>query len=121
MIRRPPRSTLFPYTTLFRSRVADKPLAVRRNNHPVCNRSGQLRREGNCGANPHLARRSQVEVIISGCNVIHSEIKSVSESVRDIGTTLCQCVTPRAEVDARNGAQMHIHAALSHAFAAHTR
>src|SRR5438876_7577219 len=24
MIRRPPRSTLFPYTTLFRSRVADR-------------------------------------------------------------------------------------------------
>src|SRR3712207_8934605 len=25
MIRRPPRSTLFPYTTLFRSRPADRP------------------------------------------------------------------------------------------------
>src|SRR2546422_7731997 len=25
MIRRPPRSTLFPYTTLFRSRFADRP------------------------------------------------------------------------------------------------
>src|SRR5438876_3499732 len=25
MIRRPPRSTLFPYTTLFRSRVQEKP------------------------------------------------------------------------------------------------
>src|SRR2546429_5294081 len=29
MIRRPPRSTLFPYTTLFRSRVADEQLAAR--------------------------------------------------------------------------------------------
>src|SRR3712207_7694295 len=26
MIRRPPRSTLFPYTTLFRSRVLDDPV-----------------------------------------------------------------------------------------------
>src|SRR5256885_12649180 len=26
MIRRPPRSTLFPYTTLFRSRLADDPV-----------------------------------------------------------------------------------------------
>src|SRR2546430_8604862 len=26
MIRRPPRSTLFPYTTLFRSRAAGRPL-----------------------------------------------------------------------------------------------
>src|SRR5258707_10266194 len=30
MIRRPPRSTLFPYTTLFRSRIADgAPLVAR--------------------------------------------------------------------------------------------
>src|SRR2546421_5257972 len=28
MIRRPPRSTLFPYTTLFRSRVAEKWLSA---------------------------------------------------------------------------------------------
>src|SRR5947199_6869069 len=27
MIRRPPRSTLFPYTTLFRSRISDRPVA----------------------------------------------------------------------------------------------
>src|SRR2546425_8801654 len=27
MIRRPPRSTLFPYTTLFRSRIADGTIA----------------------------------------------------------------------------------------------
>src|SRR2546430_12756402 len=30
MIRRPPRSTLFPYTTLFRSRPASLPLGRRR-------------------------------------------------------------------------------------------
>src|SRR3712207_7417164 len=30
MIRRPPRSTLFPYTTLFRSRMAGGPIAVAR-------------------------------------------------------------------------------------------
>src|SRR6266496_4814902 len=30
MIRRPPRSTLFPYTTLFRSAGADVPLRPRR-------------------------------------------------------------------------------------------
>src|SRR5256885_3875465 len=30
MIRRPPRSTLFPYTTLFRSRVGDRQVQVRR-------------------------------------------------------------------------------------------
>src|SRR5260370_6092920 len=36
MIRRPPRSTLFPYTTLFRSRrvaIVDRPEPVRRHRH----------------------------------------------------------------------------------------
>src|SRR5256885_12908803 len=31
MIRRPPRSTLFPYTTLFRSGICRETLVVRRN------------------------------------------------------------------------------------------
>src|SRR2546430_8875070 len=37
MIRRPPRSTLFPYTTLFRSRSAqsDQPVRVRRLRRPL--------------------------------------------------------------------------------------
>src|SRR6267142_2862665 len=40
MIRRPPRSTLFPYTTLFRSRAATP-----------C-RSDECRRHRGCGARP---------------------------------------------------------------------
>src|SRR3712207_7371925 len=36
MIRRPPRSTLFPYTTLFRSQVAGvRPVAGQRATHPA--------------------------------------------------------------------------------------
>src|SRR2546430_17181158 len=31
MIRRPPRSTLFPYTTLFRSHVVDEAVAAQQN------------------------------------------------------------------------------------------
>src|SRR2546421_1017818 len=51
MIRRPPRSTLFPYTTLFRSRVAD------------VDRGGERARHERAGRNPgrravsRLARR----------------------------------------------------------------
>src|SRR2546427_9037434 len=33
MVRRPPRSTLFPYTTLFRSRVPDLPTRGGRDRH----------------------------------------------------------------------------------------
>src|SRR2546422_6421825 len=39
MIRRPPRSTLFPYTTLFRSRAAE------RSRRPQRTTSGRSRRE----------------------------------------------------------------------------
>src|SRR3712207_7838879 len=45
MIRRPPRSTLFPYTTLFRSQmrrdVCQETLASRRNVEPTFARSSQ--------------------------------------------------------------------------------
>src|SRR3712207_8219939 len=50
MIRRPPRSTLFPYTTLFRSRIAsvsDYSLALRSDGTVVAwgsNTSGQVNR-----------------------------------------------------------------------------
>src|SRR5947207_7156896 len=44
MIRRPPRSTLFPYTTLFRSEMLDATLA------------GVLSKPGPRNSNPSLAR-----------------------------------------------------------------
>src|SRR5256885_11554016 len=38
MIRRPPRSTLFPYTTLFRSRIqAERVIHVPEDRRPRCN------------------------------------------------------------------------------------
>src|SRR2546430_8792351 len=39
MIRRPPRSTLFPYTTLFRSPLHDNPKARRRGGRHTLGRS----------------------------------------------------------------------------------
>src|SRR2546427_3639022 len=40
MIRRPPRSTLFPYTTLFRSRAGRLPEAALRHRDPAAQRHG---------------------------------------------------------------------------------
>src|SRR2546425_1310360 len=48
MIRRPPRSTLFPYTTLFRSRCAAHPRHGRGAVGHRCHRVG-LWRKGACG------------------------------------------------------------------------
>src|SRR3989441_10744363 len=48
MIRRPPRSTLFPYTTLFRSRHrrGSDPRRRRAGARPGARRAGGLRRDG---------------------------------------------------------------------------
>src|SRR5258706_4725914 len=45
MIRRPPRSTLFPYTTLFRSQMRSPAGRMRRNDGRRRRRAGQLRSE----------------------------------------------------------------------------
>src|SRR3712207_8362122 len=45
MIRRPPRSTLFPYTTLFRSHLS-KPLRQQRHGRPLWRRDDPARPPG---------------------------------------------------------------------------
>src|SRR5438034_7923021 len=60
MIRRPPRSTLFPYTTLFRSRVSG-PAHARRiasRHAPVCRRCGRVREAGGGGGRAARDRKS---------------------------------------------------------------
>src|SRR3989454_11942615 len=54
MIRRPPRSTLFPYTTLFRSRRenaadadADRRIHARVSGHPRSAKAGEVRSDRN--------------------------------------------------------------------------
>src|SRR2546426_1243730 len=59
MIRRPPRSTLFPYTTLFRSRDL----------RPPQNRRGAA--EGDCGYRPDLGRSEEhTSELQSPCNLV---------------------------------------------------
>src|SRR5256885_7468817 len=53
MIRRPPRSTLFPYTTLFRSRLSQRLVVLRR-------------RAGRFGGDQH---RRQLHVLLHGADV----------------------------------------------------
>src|SRR5256885_8924353 len=61
MIRRPPRSTLFPYTTLFRSKTGDL---------------GRIDRDGYV----HIAGRVKDLVISAGCNVRSEEHTSELQS-----------------------------------------
>src|SRR5260370_29307343 len=56
MIRRPPRSTLFPYTTLFRSRQRDRPLPERR---PGEGHAAHRRHRAAVRVHVQLSRREQ--------------------------------------------------------------
>src|SRR6185503_4691103 len=102
-----------------RDGVANKSFAIRRNNPAVSNRSGDLWRKGDFGANSHLPGRSQMQVAIPRREIVHGKSESVSESIRDVGTALCQAVAPRAEVDSFHWTELHVHPALSDALAAH--
>src|SRR3712207_7001006 len=62
MIRRPPRSTLFPYTTLFRSEVATLGNAFNRMTGRLQEQTGAL-----VAANAQLeSRRAFIEAVLSG-------------------------------------------------------
>src|SRR2546430_7796283 len=73
MIRRPPRSTLFPYTTLFRSRVGlrDREQTPRR--APGSRRQGlaHAARGSDQGPGVHVARRDRKSTSL---NSSHSQI-----------------------------------------------
>src|SRR5256885_7333636 len=79
MIRRPPRSTLFPYTTLFRSfRCAMKVIPTSRGTSPLLHASipteqaGIGHRRSTCARNPeHLSRSEEhTSELQSPCNLV---------------------------------------------------
>src|SRR2546427_5776715 len=62
MIRRPPRSTLFPYTTLFRSCVTSSSRCDNDGRGGGCLRPwNMLRRGGSASSSPSRSRRSSSE------------------------------------------------------------
>src|SRR2546426_8468741 len=69
MIRRPPRSTLFPYTTLFRSRQWRRGSDSRRDGAPGPSRCGAHRR---CRRSQVRPRRSEEHTseLQSPCNLV---------------------------------------------------
>src|SRR5438309_9214552 len=68
MIRRPPRSTLFPYTTLFRSRAGGR-APRRRRGHGGRHRQGVLRRH-------HRSRRPAAGPVMTRSEEHTSELQS---------------------------------------------
>src|SRR2546427_1511401 len=98
MIRRPPRSTLFPYTTLFRSHGRAERLDRAEGYYPVRRRKahGQGRHEPNCRVDRKSTR----------LNSSHSQIsyavfclKKKTHMQQKLPTCQIQTSSPRLEVE----------------------
>src|SRR5256885_6420023 len=93
MIRRPPRSTLFPYTTLFRSRGCEEP-----HRPPGLGqfRDGRLR--GACSGRGKRRARSRSEEhtseLQSPCNLV-CRLLLEKKKKNIITLTICTSTTPR--------------------------
>src|SRR5256885_16121962 len=72
MIRRPPRSTLFPYTTLFRSRAAPLRGGSRGNRSPARDRRKARGGRGTDASTPRKPPRSEEHTseLQSPCNLV---------------------------------------------------
>src|SRR2546426_7459461 len=70
MIRRPPRSTLFPYTTLFRSQQHGIDHAEDRRVGPDAERQGQHRDRGEARALGELRSEEHTSELQSPCNLV---------------------------------------------------
>src|SRR2546421_544119 len=102
MIRRPPRSTLFPYTTLFRSLFGEKVTIIERNDAPVRKAEGLERRTGVlAGAAPSAPivielQDVKFEVDHDGRSEEHtSELQSRSDLV-------CRLLLEKKKIDSRH-------------------
>src|SRR5437868_13214350 len=77
MLRRPPRSTLFPYTTLFRSTV----VALDRRDRAAGAKEPPQRREGRCRARQVLQHEAHEHMIDRKSTRLNSSHVSISYAV----------------------------------------
>src|SRR6266498_4312626 len=81
MIRRPPRSTLFPYTTLFRSPALRSWHSRARPSHPQCRRSEEHTSE--LQSRPHLVCRLLLEKKKPHKSCIHASTEKDARAERE--------------------------------------
>src|SRR2546427_4160911 len=91
MIRRPPRSTLFPYTTLFRSAVVGQKVPVRQHLHDAPVRQGLACREAGQAGDADVDRKS------TRLNSSHSQISYAVFCLKKKKKKNTKAPTPRQE------------------------
>src|SRR2546428_2794593 len=94
MIRRPPRSTLFPYTTLFRSPGVPAPAVVPGPPHP--------RRRGDRRSEEHTSELQSRSDLV--CRLLLEKKKTKPESIM-----FAQNIEPSTGLDATTQTRSYIH------------
>src|SRR2546423_11402364 len=97
MIRRPPRSTLFPYTTLFRSLILGRDVALLRRIHP-------------CGARVRLVVPPQ-EAEVRGDHVVARSEEHTSE-LQSLAYLVCRLLLEKKKMQLLTRTPLDAHAVL---------
>src|SRR5260370_9853274 len=101
MIRRPPRSTLFPYTTLFRSQIGEKEWDFRQSMVHFWKRSRRKRMRLPCGISARKSRSEEhTSELQSHLNLVCRlllEKKNIHQSVGYAVRTIPENLTPYAD------------------------
>src|SRR5258708_28357099 len=99
MIRRPPRSTLFPYTTLFRSRHQPEPglggsqAPGRRYRGESSGECGSPRDAGNCRSEEHTSELQSPDHLV--CRLLLEKKKIQAPTVGEAPVTVLVTTTAR--------------------------
>src|SRR2546430_10905371 len=95
MIRRPPRSTLFPYPPLFRSRIEILPPPLRAGPHPHEIAAGRVRREAGRDADAEDAALDRKSTRL---NSSHSQISYAVFCLKKKKNNTCLCISGSTQV-----------------------
>src|SRR2546425_8614594 len=95
MIRRPPRSTLFPYTTLFRSRGADPALVPGRSASPLADSRGSRDRSHHLRS--HRGNGRRMYRLCRRCAVAHRSEEHTSE-LQSLAYLVCRLLLEKKKV-----------------------
>src|SRR5258707_5082750 len=95
MIRRPPRSTLFPYTTLFRSSESPRTDRHRGRNFPTCASSSSASATGR-RSEEHTSELQSRQYLV--CRLLLEKKKKVPNSLRPSDAEVYDESTPSNQV-----------------------
>src|SRR5438552_9075195 len=95
MIRRPPRSTLFPYTTLFRSRGSGRPAPARRGRSRATTSAVSARRWGKSAGRRRIRSEEHTSELQSPDHLVCRLLLEKKKTIRSVyASTISDIAAP---------------------------